>query len=187
MNIGYFLKKIRTDKSLTLNEVANKTQMTASLISQIENEKVYPSLNSLEAILHYYGIELSNFFEQVEGKNYILTKCFNTPKIESKSEVDIYTLSPFIYESKIEWVYIEIQPEKKFEVVKSAEKIKLNENEMKFIFLISGKITIELGTEKFKMTTDDTLCFKSILPVTIINSSPTKAKLILSGKQLVIK
>ncbi|EKD68470.1 MAG: hypothetical protein ACD_47C00607G0002 [uncultured bacterium] len=55
MNIGYFSKKIRTDKSLTLNEDARSTEMTASLISQIDNEKVYPSLNSLEAIILYYG------------------------------------------------------------------------------------------------------------------------------------
>jgi len=186
MNIGYFLKKIRTDKSLTLNDVANKTNMTASLISQIENEKVYPSLNSLEAILHYYGIELSDFFELAEKKSCFITKHGDATRVKSTAQADISVLNPLLYEFGPEWFDIDIPAGGRFEVKKSIEKKVEKNGEMRFIFLISGEITVEFGNEKFDMTAYDTLCFKPFLTVVIINSNKSKAKFILSGKQLVI-
>ncbi|HNY11362.1 MAG TPA: helix-turn-helix domain-containing protein [Candidatus Wallbacteria bacterium] len=182
MNIGYFLKKIRTDKSLTLSDVANKTNMTASLISQIENEKIYPSLNSLEAILHYYGIELSDFFEQAEKKSCFITRHGDAPRVKSTMQADISALNPLLYELGPEWFNVEIAAEGRLEIKKGIENI----GEMRFIFLISGEITVEFGNVKFNMAPEDTLCFKSFLPVVIMNSNKSKAKLILSGKQLVI-
>jgi len=187
MNIGYFLKKIRTEKSLTLKEVAIKTKMTASLISQIENERIFPSLNSLEVILHYYGLEMSNFFEQVEKKSYVLTKHGSEPRGEPGSSAYIFALNPFLYELGPEWFFMEIPAGKRLEIKKFSEKKIEENNEMRFIFLIAGVITVEIGNGKIEMAVKDSLCFKSFLTVFMVNSNESNAKLILVGKQLKYK
>ncbi len=186
MNIGYFLKKIRTDKSLTLNEVARSTGMTASLISQIENEKIYPSLNSLEAILLYYGVELSDFFEQVERKNFVFIKLGSAPRVESGSPAEVFSLNPCMYDFGSEWFQVDVPGGSRFDVKKSAGKITENNCEMRIIFMVSGRITVELGNEKFEMSAGDALCFRSFLPVAAINQFEPKAGFILSGKQIVV-
>jgi transcriptional regulator with XRE-family HTH domain len=186
MNIGYFLKKIRTDKSLTLNEVARSTGMTASLISQIENEKVYPSLNSLEAILLYYGVELSDFFEQVERKNFVLIKLGSAPRVESGSPAEVFSLNPCMYDFGSEWFQVDVPCGGRFDVKKSVGKIAETSCEMRIIFMASGTVTVEIGNETFDMSAGDTLCFRSFLPVAAINPFEPKARFILSGKHIVV-
>ncbi|HOD39826.1 MAG TPA: helix-turn-helix transcriptional regulator [Candidatus Wallbacteria bacterium] len=185
MNIGYFLKKIRNDKSLTLNEVARNTNVTASLISQIENEKIYPSINSLESILHYYGIELSDFFEQVEKRNFLFTKRDCASKIESAPEgVSLFDVNPLMYYYGAQLFRIEVAAGNSFEIRKQPVNIVESCNEMRFIYMVCGKVSIEIGNEKFDMTDDDILFLKPFLKAFVTNCFNGIAKLVLSGKNI---
>jgi transcriptional regulator with XRE-family HTH domain len=50
MNIGERVKKRRTELGLSLRELGELTQLTAGFLSQVENDQVSPSLNSLQTI-----------------------------------------------------------------------------------------------------------------------------------------
>ncbi len=58
METGAYLKKLRKEKNYTLNDMATKTKMSASLLSQLENDKASPSLNSLQVLPGFYGVGL---------------------------------------------------------------------------------------------------------------------------------
>ncbi|HOT77782.1 MAG TPA: helix-turn-helix transcriptional regulator [Candidatus Wallbacteria bacterium] len=188
MNIGYFLKKIRNDKSLTLSEVARNTNVTASLISQIENEKIYPSINSLESILHYYGVELSDFFEQVEKRNFVFTKSNCAAKIESTpAGVSLFDINPFMYYYGMQLFRIEVAAGKSFEISKQPVNIIESCNEMRFMYMVCGEVKIELGNEKFDMADDDILFFKPFLKVLVTNCFSGGARMVLSGKHINVR
>ena len=55
MTFGEKLKKLRTDKNLTQDELAEKIYVTRTAISKWETDKGYPSIDSLK--------QLSNLFE----------------------------------------------------------------------------------------------------------------------------
>jgi len=86
MEIGAYLKKLRKEKNYTLNDVASKTNTSVSLISQIENDKASPSLNSLQVLLRFYGVGLSAFFNQVEKSDYLLIRKKDAETFSSKTE-----------------------------------------------------------------------------------------------------
>ena len=46
IELGIILKNIRREKNFTLSHVANKLDITPSLLSQIENDKITPSLQT---------------------------------------------------------------------------------------------------------------------------------------------
>ncbi|EET84441.1 transcriptional regulator, XRE family [Clostridium carboxidivorans P7] len=48
--LGPKIREIRQEKGLTLNELADKTGLTASYLSQIERNIIDPSLSSLRKI-----------------------------------------------------------------------------------------------------------------------------------------
>lgn len=158
MNIGYFLKKIRLDKKVTLTEVANKINLTASLLSQIENGKISPSLNSLEAILGYYRMNLCDFFKQVEQKKYLIARDKDTETLEDPPNGIKYTLLASKLENNtLESYLIELNPEAKISVRPASAA----ENSERFIWILDGSVEIKLEDENLKLDKNDSLNFKA--------------------------
>ncbi len=63
--IGEKLKSKRTQKNITLEELANRAGVTKGLISQIENNRTVPSLPVLFNLIHSLGEDLKSFFEDM--------------------------------------------------------------------------------------------------------------------------
>lgn len=61
-NLGNKLKQFRTDKGLTLKQVAEKVDCSPAYISQIENDKASPSIATLKKIAHALNARIVDFF-----------------------------------------------------------------------------------------------------------------------------
>ncbi len=64
--LGALLRAIRNSRSLTIKEVTTKAGVSSSLLSQIERNRISPSLDTLLAILEVYGVSPNNFFKDYE-------------------------------------------------------------------------------------------------------------------------
>ncbi len=64
MNLGNRIKERRTLLMLTQEELANRCELTKGYISQLENNKVSPSIETLEIILDVLGTNFSDFFHE---------------------------------------------------------------------------------------------------------------------------
>lgn len=58
MTFGQKLKKLRTDKALTQDELAKKLYVTRTAISKWETDRGYPGIDSLKAIAKYFAVPL---------------------------------------------------------------------------------------------------------------------------------
>ena len=63
INLGKKIKNHRESKKITLKELAAKTSVTPSLLSQIENGKAAPSLTTLKSIADDFEIPIGILFE----------------------------------------------------------------------------------------------------------------------------
>lgn len=59
-NIGETIKMLRTDRGLTLNQLAEKTRLSSSIISRYERNKRVPTLSSFMTIMR--ALEAEMFF-----------------------------------------------------------------------------------------------------------------------------
>lgn len=178
MDLGLLLKKIRLERGFTLAEVAEAVGVTSGLLSQLENSKTSPSINSLEGILRFYRIPLSEFFRQIEKENSILVRASDVETLDTKEEgVSVSLLASKLGNNVLESYRIML--------LKSAGiSVKLTppeKNGERFILLISGSVEVELADEKHTMTTGDSLNFKSYLSCKITNISDTMAEFLLNG------
>jgi transcriptional regulator with XRE-family HTH domain len=64
--LGAQLRAIRKKRSLTGKKVADKAKLSTSLLSQIENNRISPSLDTLLKLLEVYGISPNEFFKNYE-------------------------------------------------------------------------------------------------------------------------
>lgn len=62
MDIGKKLKSLRRKKQLTLEDVANRCELSKGFLSQVENNNCSPSISTLEDILDVLGSSLKDFF-----------------------------------------------------------------------------------------------------------------------------
>jgi transcriptional regulator with XRE-family HTH domain/mannose-6-phosphate isomerase-like protein (cupin superfamily) len=60
--IGETLRAVRQQKQMSLRELATKAEMSASMLSQIETGKAYPSVRSIYSIAAALGVPVDNFF-----------------------------------------------------------------------------------------------------------------------------
>ncbi len=67
MDIGKKLKSLRRKKQLTLEDVANRCELSKGFLSQVENNNCSPSISTLEDLLDVLGSSLKDFF--AEDKN----------------------------------------------------------------------------------------------------------------------
>lgn len=66
LGIGQKLRNARVEQNLSLRELAAKTEVSASLLSQIENEKANPSVRTLHSLADALDVPVDYFFPQRE-------------------------------------------------------------------------------------------------------------------------
>lgn len=75
MSLGSNIRQFRLAKKLTMKEVADAVGVTVSLISQIENDKANPSINTLLSISNVLGENIAHFFnEYSDSANAFVTR-----------------------------------------------------------------------------------------------------------------
>jgi len=178
LKIGYSLKKLRLKHKYTLKDVAQKLSITPSLLSQIENGKLSPSLKSLEALLGLYAINLSEFFRQVEQKDYIVTRKNEAENIIAKSGSVITLLASKLENNVLETYSVELKPETSLQIKQLDEKI----NGERFIYVQSGLLDIVIDKNvNITLNPEDSINFKSHVPCEVVNKSQEDIRFIISG------
>lgn len=70
--IGEKLRAVRQSRQMSLRELANKAEVSASMLSQIETGKVFPSVRSLYTIANALEVSIDYFFPEQNGDRIII-------------------------------------------------------------------------------------------------------------------
>lgn len=89
---GNKIRQLRQDKKLTIGELAEITGFTASYISQLERNKLEPSLTALTKISKVLDVSLYYFLEE-ENSKMIITKKHERKTVSSDNKADISFLT----------------------------------------------------------------------------------------------
>ena len=97
MNLGEKLKKIRTEKKFSLQNLAEKTGLSRSFLSQVERNKTSPSLSSLIKITSSLGINIGDLFlKEKDVGDYIVHENERESFSITKDKLKIELLTPRI-------------------------------------------------------------------------------------------
>ena len=66
MTFGEKLRKLRTDRGLTQEELAEKTYVTRTAISKWESDRGYPSIDSLKVISKFFSVSIDDLLSPDE-------------------------------------------------------------------------------------------------------------------------
>jgi transcriptional regulator with XRE-family HTH domain len=163
MELGTTIRRIRKEKLLTLKDVAHMTNLTESLLSQIENNKAQPSISSLMAISKALNTPIAYFFEQDEEQVHSpVMRSSERPVVHTKSGITYYLLSHNVEETQIEMLYAEYEKDASTEVLHTHTGYECG-------IVLEGKLEVRLDEDRYILNRGDSITIPSSHPHDVIN------------------
>ena len=169
MDIGAKIKRLRLSNQLTLEELANRSELTKGFLSQLERDLTSPSIATLENILEALGTNLKDFFSEDEDEQIVFSK--DDFYENTQDDYKISYIIPNAQKNEMEPILIELKEDKK------SMEIDPHDGE-EFGYVIQGKVTLVNGEEEYDVKKGETFYLKGNLPHYIINKNDTLAKVI---------
>ncbi len=159
MKLGEKIRNIRLEKHMTLRDLSKKSGCSLGFLSQVERDKVSPTIASLRKIAEALSINIISLFEEEKTIDSILVKKDNRGKFENKrSKVRYELLRPQFSDTTIEALYMYLEPG-----ASSGSSAHSHDGE-ELAIVIKGKLKIEVGGKIYLLEEGDSAVYKSNTP-----------------------
>src|SRR5882724_7393022 len=109
--LGNSLRFLREQQGISLRALAERTDFSASFLSQIENGQCSPSISSMEKIANALGVTLGQFFRVAESPKGNLVRSNDRLRLALEwSRADIEALAFLGDGSQFQAVMVSIKP-----------------------------------------------------------------------------
>lgn len=152
LELGKRITEFRKINKLTIKQLAEKIQVTSSLLSQIERGLASPSLNTLRMISSALNVPLFNFFTMPINTEDLIVRADSRKKIlfPAPQNLEYSLLSPDL-NGVIEMVLMKLSPQ-------SLSSIKpMRHIGEEIAYVLSGSVTIYLGNTIDTLHTGDSV------------------------------
>ncbi|MFM9836826.1 MAG: helix-turn-helix domain-containing protein [Cyclobacteriaceae bacterium] len=166
------IKALRTEKSLTLQTLSERTNLTKGLISKIENSRTIPSVPVLFNLMNALEIKPQDFFDPlsvVANQNYlhIKRKEYKHIKKENRPGFDYrFILAQSLQGCTMETVLLTIKPKAKSKPTTT--------DGFEFKYIVSGDCDYYIKDEKIELREGDSIYFDASKPHYPINNTKRK-------------
>lgn len=154
--LGDIIRKIRTEKKVTIKKVAASAGVTSSLLSQIENNKANPSVNSLMAIAKALKVPMSTFFDDEPVADPVV-QADKRKFLKTQSGVTYYLLTPEPSKHRMGMIY------NVFEQGASVGEMYSHEGE-ECGFILEGSLEVTCGDDTYILQAGDSIILDSTKP-----------------------
>ena len=175
--LGGRLREIRKQKGLTLQQLAERTGLTAGLLSKIENLRTSPSLTVLSDLAKALGTDMAELFLSSEqGSGSRKWRHFPAGTFRTIDREDNCGFSyKLILESRLsgdrqQVMLVEVEP--------GAEREAVSGDGNEFLYMVSGRLNYRIGNDVIDLRPGDVLFFDSSEPHVPENPGKKKAVLL---------
>jgi len=171
-NLGKRVKKLRGDRGWSLEELANVSGVSRSMLSEIEREKANPTLTVTFRIARAFGLTLQELIESAEAtasKIQVIRASDRAQVYRSDKHHEIRTLSPLNLEKDVEFYEVSLKPGG---AIRSQPHF---EGTREFLTVEEGAVRIESGTDAEELTKGDSGTYRADVPHAIVNTGKGEA------------
>ena len=170
MEIGAKIKRLRLQRGLTQEELADRCELSKGFISLLERDLTSPSIATLTDVLECLGSDLSSFFSERGEEKVVWGKDDMYVKEDGESlRGSITWLVPSAQKNRMEPILVEMAPGG----VTAEEDPHEGEE---FGYVLSGSIRIRLGDRAVRARKDESFYFLPTERHCIKNAGKTPAR-----------
>lgn len=167
MDLGMRIRETREKIGISLRKLAKEVGVSPSFISQVEQNKAQPSINSLQKIASVLGSSVSSLIGEksvARGKKKVDLSTF--------TGVEVKRLVPNNMANNLEPNLFTLQPGG------SSGKLVSTSAGEEFVLLLNGSLEINLDGKPYQLKEGDNIYFKSSVPHSFQNKSNSPAKVL---------
>lgn len=178
IRIAQQVRELRLARGYTLDVLATRCQVSRSAISLIERGEASPTAVVLEKLANGLDVPLTQLFANQQGNQSPQPIVLRSQQSEWKDPETGYIrrqISPPNWKSSFQIVEIEFPPHSRitYEISETSKVVQQQ------LWVVEGKIDIQLGGSSYALSTGDCLAMQLNQPVIYSNNSSQVARYIL--------
>ncbi len=180
--VGKKIQGIRESKNLSIEEISERSGLSAEQIQSIENDQYLPSLGPLIKIARALGVRLGTFLDDNDDLGPVVCRAadrerdrsisFSNDATEARQNMIYHSLAKQKAGRHMEPFVIDVQPSEDKDF-----KLSAHEGE-EFIYVMSGEVEIDYGKETYSLQEGDSIFYDSIVKHHVHGAPGKSAKIL---------
>ncbi|HEX3291001.1 MAG TPA: helix-turn-helix domain-containing protein [Gaiella sp.] len=186
-HIGPRLRAQREQLGLSLRELARRIGVSASLISQIERDKVNPSVSTLYSLVRELGLRMGDLFSD-DGASVTAAESASSPLVTPDARALINL------ESGVTWERLTAAADPSVEFLRVVydvgsescpEDSLIRHGGKEYAYVIAGRLCVQVGFERYELGPGDSISFDASAPhrLSTIGDRPAEAIWVVTGRR----
>ena len=171
MEIGDKLRRLRLQRGLTQEELANRCELSKSFISLLERDLTSPSLDTLSDLLETLGSDLPTFFAEADEKLVFGDQDIFVKEDPEGLKGQIKWLIPSAQKNRMEPILLEMAPGGE------TDEDDPHEGE-EFGYVLAGTVKIVLGDRTERVHRDESFYFRPTAPHRLVNAGKSLCRVL---------
>ncbi len=156
MELGSRIRLRRQELKLSLRELAEQVELTASFLSQIERDLASPSIDSLRKISDALDVPIFYFLVEPDGKSPVVRRNKRLKLTWPDTDLSYELLTPDL-NRQMEGFMVEREPGEEL----YAKRLRQYTEE--FIYVLQGQLELQLGEHLYLLEPGDSVYFEGPL------------------------
>ncbi len=175
MDIGNKIKKLRQEKNMTLEELSSLSKVAVATLSRIENGKMTGTLDSHVNIAGALGIPLGQLYQDIntssKGERVEVKSAHNAKEIFVHGKNTVFEmLTKYSFSKNMMPVLATLKKNT------SSPTEQLKSGAEKFIYVLTGAITLEIDNQSYPLKKGDSIYFDASVSHVCKNKTHARAQ-----------
>ena len=151
--IAQNLKKLRLERNFSLGQLAELSQVSKVMLSQIEKGDTNPTINTIWKIANGLKVPYTALLQQREDDTIIVKKSEIAMQMGDDKHYRIFCYYPNNPQRNFELFQIELDAGYSYTSIGHSEK------SQEYIMVLEGKLQLTVNNKTYDLHPDDTICF----------------------------
>jgi transcriptional regulator with XRE-family HTH domain len=172
-DLGLTIRRLRESRQLSLKEVAARSGLTQSFLSQVERNLTSPSVASLRKVAQAFGVPLTELFQgPVMPENRVVRRDERRQLVHPSRQWRDYLLTPNLT-GKLQVILSVIEPGGG-----SGEEPYAHDSDEECVIVLRGRLEFWVGNDRYVLEEGDSIVFESRIPHRNRNPGPEQAEVL---------
>jgi transcriptional regulator with XRE-family HTH domain len=171
--VGATIRRLREERRLSLKEVAARSGLTQSFLSQVERDLTSPSVASLRKVAQAFGVPLAALFQGPPiPTDRVVRWGERRQLVHPKRQWRDYLLTPNLT-GKLQVILSVIEPGGG-----SGEEPYAHDSDEECVVILRGRLEFWVGPDRYLLEEGDSIVFESRVPHRNSNPGPGQAEVL---------
>ncbi len=168
MKLGPMLRRLRTERGLSLSEVAAQADISVGFLSAIERSQMSGSVATLRKLAHFYKINILDLFQPSESNSYLVRPADRKVLAGGKG----------VRMELLAWGNTAMEPHLFRIAPGSGSGESYSHHGEEFLYVMHGQLEISIAEQRYLLKAGDSLYFDSSIPHRWKNPGKTEASVL---------